>query len=172
MALIPDIPRFETLSTYMQRYPDLDPAAFEAFLTLLHVGSSLHDRMEQCLAAQGISHGRFILLAVLNRNPEQPMSATELAEKAGVTKQTITSLLDGVESCGLVKREAHPDDRRSTLVRLQPAGRALLDRILPPLYRAQSSLMSGLSADEQRQLVKLLKQVQLKVLCPNAQPKE
>ena len=153
--------RYELLVAKAKRYPDLDPVACEAFLTIRQVGDALRSEQEQGLSAEGISLGRFIVLAVLDRTPEQPLPASELAEAAGVTKQTVTSLLDGLERDGLVARQPCVLDRRSVRVRLEPAGRAVLDRVLPGMYRRQQDVMADLTTDEQRQLSHLLRKVRV-----------
>ena len=128
---------------------------------LRQVGDCLRDRLEERLATEGISHGRFMLLVILDRDPEQPLAASELAEQACVTKQTITSLLDGLERDGLVQRNPHPQDRRSTMINLLPKGQALLQHIMPAMYRRQVEMMKDLSSEEQRMLITLLKKVQV-----------
>jgi DNA-binding MarR family transcriptional regulator len=102
-----------------------------------------------------------MLLVVLDREPDQPMAASELAEQAGVTKQTITSLLDGLEKDGYVGRRPHPQDRRSVVVQLLPAGQRLLEQIMPAMFRKQVEMLADLSRDEQRQLTRLLRKVQI-----------
>jgi len=154
------VPRLEVLEAKARRYPDMDPVACEAYLMLRQVGDCVRLSLEQRLAAEGISHGRFMLLVVLDRDPEQPLAASELAEQAGVTKQTITSLLDGLEKDGYVTRVPHPQDRRSVMVQLLPRGRQLLESIMPGMYRRQVEMLAHLTRDEQRQLTRLLRKVQ------------
>ncbi len=156
---MPSRSRYELLVAKAQRYPDLDPLACEAYLTIRQVGDALKTAQEQRLTSQGISLGRFMVLAVLDRTPDQPLPASELAEAAGVTKQTVTSLLDGLERDGFVSRKQCTFDRRSVRVRLEEKGRKLLEQILPGMYRRQVEIMADLSADEQRELARLLRKV-------------
>ncbi len=151
--------RYELLVAKTRRYPDLDPLACEAYLTVRQVGDGLKAAQEQRLASEGISLGRFVVLAVLDRTPDQPLPASELAEAAGVTKQTVTSLLDGLERDGFVTRHPCTLDRRSVRVRLEAKGRALLERVLPGMYRRQVEIMGDLTPDEQRELARLLRKV-------------
>ena len=151
--------RYELLVAKSKRYPDLDPVACEAYLTLRQVGDGLRVDQEQRLSAEGISLGRFVVLAVLDRTPDQPLPASELADAAGVTKQTVTSLLDGLERDGFVSRQPCTLDRRSVRVRLEPTGQRLLERILPGMYRRQVDVMGGLTSAEQHELTRLLRKV-------------
>src|ERR1700722_11817934 len=106
------VPRRGILEAKARRYPDMDLVACEAYLMLRQVGDCVRSTLEKRLATEGISHGRFMLLVILDRDPEQPLPASELAEHAGVTKQTITSLLDGLEKDGYITRRQDPQDRR------------------------------------------------------------
>lgn len=51
---------------------------------------------------------------------------TELAERAGMTKQAMGKLVDQCEAWGLVRREEDGRDARARLVRFTPAGLAWL----------------------------------------------
>jgi DNA-binding MarR family transcriptional regulator len=51
-----------------------------------------------------------------------------LAQLEGISQPTATKLVNGLERDGLVQRAADPADGRGRLVRLTPAGRALIRR--------------------------------------------
>ncbi len=156
MIHLREVPSLETLEARKFRYPDLDPGAHETFLHAMHAGESIRRVVEKHLATEGISYGRFLVLMLLNCNPEAPISIGELARQSGVTKQTMTDLLDVLERDEFLERRTDPADRRSSLVSLCPAGKAFLDRILPVMYKRQAEQMSVLNNDEKRQLVQLL----------------
>lgn len=54
--------------------------------------------------------------------------ATQVAQLLDVTPPTVTSLVDALESRGLVARSADPNDRRRVVCSLTPAGRRALQR--------------------------------------------
>jgi DNA-binding MarR family transcriptional regulator len=56
-----------------------------------------------------------------------PMSAGELASCERVQPPSMTKVLATLEDRGLVRREAHPTDRRQVIVAITEAGEALLD---------------------------------------------
>ncbi len=62
--------------------------------------------------------------------------ASALAERAGLTRQALTQIVDDLERLGYVTREPDPGDRRAKLVVYTPkgrrvfaAGREIIDRI-------------------------------------------
>lgn len=56
-----------------------------------------------------------------------PMSAGELATCECVQPPSMTKVLANLEERGLVRRDAHPGDRRQAIIAITDAGIALLD---------------------------------------------
>jgi len=169
-----DLPRYECLLEAAKEFPDLDPSAAEAFLQLLRTGDEVFDVTERNMSQHEISHGRFSVLMLLWRSVQPraakllgadecvdgPRTPAELAEAAGVTRATMTGLIDTLERDGFVKREPDPDDRRMMSVRLTRAGERFLRDFLPGHFQAITGLMSPLSETERKTLVRLLGKVQ------------
>ena len=155
---VPQIPDYEKLCEVAKRHPEMDPEAVIATATVHAVGTELAAALQISLAEYGISEGRLRVLAILMCRGE-PATHSELAECSGVTKGTMTGLIDGLERDGFVRRQPSEEDRRATLIGLTPAGQASLDRILPDHLSRLSRLMAGLTGSEQRTLVRLLMKV-------------
>jgi DNA-binding MarR family transcriptional regulator len=159
MLLLRDLPKYETLLAYSKRYRNVNPAAVEAFLNLLRVASDVLDATEEYFADHGTSQGRFTVLCLLNRNPETPLCPADLADRAGVTRATMTGLLQGLEAEGLLKRTSSSDDKRMFFVELTPKGRRYLDNILPDWFRRVGDLMDGVTEKERVTMLKSLEKV-------------
>ena len=172
--LLKDLPRYDCLIEASKEFPDLDPSAVEAFLHLLLTGDDVFAVSERNLTEHGISHGRFGVLMLLWRsNQPRPIEAVddadcvpgprtpaELADAAGVTRATMTGLIDTLERDGLVKREPDPNDRRMMSVVLTTKGEKFLQNFLPGHFKLISSLMATLTEAERKALVSLLVKVQ------------
>jgi DNA-binding MarR family transcriptional regulator len=159
MLLLRDLPKYETLLAYSKRYRNVNPAAVEAYLNLLRVASDVLDATEDYFNDHGTSQGRFTVLCLLNRNPETPLCPADLADRAGVTRATMTGLLQGLESEGLLKRTSSSDDKRMFFVELTTKGRRYLDNILPDWFRRVGDLMDGVSEKERVTMLKSLEKV-------------
>lgn len=61
------------------------------------------------LARWGLTHAGLPVLDMLTRGPR---SQRELAEAMGVTEQTMSRVVTGLERRGYVTRRRHPEDRR------------------------------------------------------------
>ena len=160
LLMLKDLPRYECLLAASAKYPSLEPDAAEPFLHLLRTGDAVFAAESRFLAQHGISQGRFTVLMLLNRCLEQPSTPAELADAAGVTRATMTGLVDTLERDGWVTRTGDPADRRTVLVRMTAEGQALLDAILPDYFRCVSATMQPLSKAERKQLIGLLQKIQ------------
>src|SRR5258708_38993900 len=154
--LLKDLPRYECLLEAAKEFPDLDPSAAEAFLHLLRTVDEVFGVTDRNLNDHNISHGRFGVLMLLWRGVQPraakllgadecvagPRTPAELADAAGVTRATMTGLIDTLERDGLVTRQPYPDDRPMLSVRLTPTGQRLLQDFLPGHFNAISALLS------------------------------
>ena len=173
MLLLKDIPKYETLLAYSKRYPNVNPDGLEVFFNLLRVASDVLEGLEDYYSHHGTSQGRFTVLALLNRAPDQPLCPADLADRSGVTRATMTGLLQGLETEGLIKRTASSDDKRMSYVALTAKGRKYVDSILPDLFRRLGLLMDGVNEREGRSMVKLLEKVRERIMVlggPNGEP--
>jgi DNA-binding MarR family transcriptional regulator len=95
----------------------------------------------------------------MNRNPDDEVSPSFLAEKVGVRRATITGLLDRLERDDLIERLAHQRDRRKIGVRLTSKARQVLAAMLPDYYRSIAKIMANLTEKERLELMSLLGKV-------------
>jgi len=159
--MLKDLPRYECLLEASREFPDLDPSATEAFLHLLRTGDEAFRVSEAQLAEHNITQGRFGVLMALWGNcqrggPDKSLSPAEIAERTGVTRATVTGLIDTLERAELVARTPHSGDRRMTSVALTTRGEQLLQRILPAHFRQMTWLLAPLDEAERKTLVSLL----------------
>jgi DNA-binding MarR family transcriptional regulator len=159
MFYLRDLPKYEAIRARAARYPEVDAGAVEAFLTLLRTGSDVLAALEKFLSAHGLSQGSWTVLMVLNRDPAIPLMPSDLADKCGVTRATMTGLLDGLERQQLLQREPEPSDRRTLRVRLTPAGIERLDGMTHDYYRRVAKLMGDLNDADKRLLSEMLVRV-------------
>jgi len=156
----PSQKEFEALSA---RYEKMDIQSTLAMVKLLRTGSDLLADFEKLLGNDHLSQGRFLILVVMNRNPEKPITPSRLAGKIGVTRATMTGLIKGLERDGLVSRAMDDADRRRLQLKLTAKGIRTLESILPDYYGNITSLMAGLTPDEKETLIALLEKVVLRL---------
>lgn len=96
-------------------------------------------------------------LQILERlHCQGPAMMSELADQAGLTRRNLTTLADGLEHDGLIRRVAHPDDRRATLLELTDAGWQAAEQSLTHRFAEIAALFDALSATQREQLSDIL----------------
>ena len=160
LLMLKDLPQYECLLQAAGRYPTLDPTANEAFLNLLRTGDMVFEEIGAFLARHNISQGRFTVMMLLHRPWIEAHTPASLAEESGVTRATMTGLIDTLEKDGMVVRQPDSQDRRTVHVSLTEQGRASLEAMLPDYFQCVSRIVSPLSARERKELVRLLQKLQ------------
>ena len=84
-----------------------------------------HTRRREVSEALGMTFGRVRAIRTLAR---EPLSMGELAAALGIDRPNATVLVDDLEAQGIVRRRAHPTDRRAKLVEPTGRGKALARR--------------------------------------------
>jgi DNA-binding MarR family transcriptional regulator len=163
LTLLKGLPRYEVFLEEAKCFPGLDASACYTYLQLLRTGDELLELDEQVLNSYGTRHGRFNLMMMLLKYSDGEATPAGLAEKTGVTRATISGLLDGLVKDGLVERRPDPADRRLIRVHLTGAGHAFLDKIRPGYCRWLSSIVEPLNEEERQQLVMLLEKIRTRL---------
>lgn len=94
----------------------------------------------------GISYLWMIVLDTLLR--VEHIEPAMLADRLSIPRQSMTSLLDQLEKNGLIRREAHPADRRCTRLYLTEKGRETIDGILEKLSVHEQAVTEDISREE------------------------
>jgi DNA-binding MarR family transcriptional regulator len=97
-----------------------------------------------------------LLLVQERRHGPQGLTPTVLSRFQGVSKNTISSLLRGLEEQGYIQRTLDPGDYRVFRIRLTDKGREVVEAQTPGRLEHLNRLASRLSAEEREQLMALL----------------
>jgi len=105
----------------------------------------------------GLSPMLFGVLATIEAQPG--IGQGEIADALGADRSTMVRLVDQLERRGLVRRESRPDDRRTVIPTLTPAGRTALAAANPQVLASEELFAGTLSAQERRTLADLLQRI-------------
>ena len=97
-------------------------------------------------AVLGLTPARMHLLWELGQRGPVPQRV--LADALKVTPRAVTGLVDALVTQQLVTREAHPADRRATLVTLTPRGTTLVDQLKRDHKTLARALFASMPLDE------------------------
>lgn len=102
---------------------------------------------DQIKAATGQSRSRWqILLSLAFADPT--VTTSTLSLRLGIKWPPLVRTLNGLEEDGLIRRIGNPDDKRSRLIEITPAGLEVAMRVQPVLAEVRAAVLSGLDKDE------------------------
>ncbi len=137
----------------MSTPPEPDPV--EQLARLFPTFERAFSRWAQSLIdGAGVSPARIRLLGALHCKGPQIMC--DLGDELGTTPRNVTTLVDGLEEEGLVRRVPHPTDRRATVVELTPPGFATAEKVLGPFHEQITGLFRDLPERDRRELLRLM----------------
>jgi DNA-binding MarR family transcriptional regulator len=114
-----------------------------------------HTRRREVSEALGMTFGRVRAIRTLAR---EPLSMGELAAALGIDRPNATVLVDDLEAQGIVRRRAHPTDRRAKLVEPTRRGKALARRA-DEILATPPAALGALDAAELESLRGILERV-------------
>jgi DNA-binding MarR family transcriptional regulator len=101
-----------------------------------------------------VAHG-----AVLRHIRPAGSRLTELAERAGMAKQSMAYLVEDLAGLGFVATAPDPSDGRARLVRLTAKGRKLMATMLALSAEAEAEFIAKVGAADMRTLRRVLEKV-------------
>jgi len=101
------------------------------------------------------------LLVAENSGNKNGINPTALSHFQNVKKNTISSLLRGLEESGYVERNLDPNDKRVFLIRITEKGRKMMETVGPERLKTMNDLASDLTDEEKTQLIFLLEKLRI-----------
>lgn len=105
----------------------------------------------------GLTPAQFDVLATLGNT--EGMTFKELGRRTLIYKTTLTSVVDRLESRGLVSRAPVSTDRRSVIARLTPAGEALFQDVFPAHHELLRQRLEQLDEPEMQDAIRILRRL-------------
>ena len=135
----------------------VDPCAAQPDLTwLLHrAAQNMRVALDEAARTHGLAGARdWVVLSALSDGSR--LTQLALAHSLGLDKTTMTSLLDRMESRGLVTRGTDSHDRRARIPELTGDGRRIQAEVTRARDHVEAALLARFSQQEQHVLRELL----------------
>jgi DNA-binding MarR family transcriptional regulator len=139
----------------IQQRREFRNAVEEVVVSLGVAANQLDQVTEGVCQRHGITGDQYNVLRILRGVHPGGHARCEIARRMIHPSSDVTRMLDRLVRLGAVARTRNPDDRRESIATISRAGLALLDRVDPELYQAQSQFTSSLSEPELRRLSRL-----------------
>jgi DNA-binding MarR family transcriptional regulator len=108
----------------------------------------LHQRVfagiTERVAPYGLTALQFTTLSVLSRHGA-PLSTSQLARRAFMTPQSMSEVIHALERKGLIKRNPHPNHRRTLPATLTAKGRRVLTACDAAVSEFEDAMLGGFS---------------------------
>ena len=138
------------LSQWRAEKPEIEGLGFEIGTLLTRLGILLNQFEVQAARGLGLRSGEIRLLYALRRvGPPYAQRPTDLFRLLGVTSGAITYTVNLLKGQALVEGVSYPQDGRSQMVRLTPAGLALIDALVAETAGLLDTALRPLAATEQ-----------------------
>jgi MarR family 2-MHQ and catechol resistance regulon transcriptional repressor len=139
--------------------PQTDASATRVWLVLWRAARAIEQNAVNSLSSLGLGLSDFAVLELLLHKGPRPVNA--IGKRVLLKSGSITAAINRLESKGLVRRTAHPEDQRARVVELTDAGKRLIEAVFQQHSADMEETMSVLRPRERVELVRMLKKVGL-----------
>ncbi|MFM9279359.1 MarR family winged helix-turn-helix transcriptional regulator [Paenibacillus jiagnxiensis] len=137
-----------------EHFPQLEWDSLYTMMTFIHTTHEVYNEMSGKLSEHNLSVGKMKILMPLFAY-RKALTPSELAVYSGVTRSTMTSVIDGLERDGYIKR-ASLNDRRMTAIHLTDKGVEHINTVVPMYASFVSNLMQDFTEEDHKIFVGLL----------------
>jgi MarR family transcriptional regulator, transcriptional regulator for hemolysin len=125
------------------------------FFMLLDAGRAQFARLEEALKTVGLSAAKYKVLSQIAKSKE-PVPLRLLAEEQQCVASNVTTLVDRLETDGLVRRVDDPADRRSKRAELTELGKEKAEDGARVVAEVEAAFAESLGPTERLALAKVL----------------
>lgn len=136
--------------------PRFDSSEQEVYLNLWRTYDCLKGVEDEVFGAYQLSPQQYNALRLLRSVHPGTMQTLALGKRLISRSPDMTRMLDRLEKRDLILRERKAENRRVVEVGITPAGVELLDEMAGEIRAMHGRQLGHLSADQQKQLVRLL----------------
>lgn len=135
MFFLKEPPTQAMLAGYAARHREMEPEAVGSALARLRWASLLVRDLERYFAEHGLSQTQFLILIVIDREPERDsLAPSEIAARLDISRPIVTNAIKRLIAAGRLVEAPRVADGRAKPIALTPAGRAALDALLPGYF--------------------------------------
>ncbi|WMS40935.1 MarR family transcriptional regulator [Acuticoccus sp. MNP-M23] len=144
MFFLKELPTRAMMERYSARFPAMNVDAVDDALTMMRRASLLVRRLEAYFAQHGLSQLRFLVLIVVDREPDRDdLTIGEVIDRLDVAKPVMSRTLQAMAEAGLITVNPHGTDKRAKTIALTNTGKQTLDRVLPGYFQEIDQFMTN-----------------------------
>ena len=140
--------------------PTIDPQAIRLMDEFRMTSKSIYHMGESSVDTAGRSFAQYRILMQLlfaeQIGVKECLNPSELSDRQGTSRNTVSALIRSLEEDGLIERSLDPDDRRKFNIKLTENGRSLVTDHARQHFQTIGHCFNALSPEEQTTLSQLL----------------
>lgn len=152
--------REKWIALLQEMQADVDPNIVRLMDNMRQVSHALYQLSESSLTSAGLTFARFRLLMDLlisaQLDGREELNPSEISERLGISRNTVSTLIRELEQDGLIERQLDHSDRRRFNIRLTSSGQNLVRENASQHYHIISGCFEALTTKEQESLNKIL----------------
>ncbi len=151
------------LKSLLNHYPEVDLSSIRVVRELGFTHGLLMIAADEYLRPAGLSWSKLFILLWLRAMQEEGhegLNPSELSGHLAVTRNTVSTLLAGLERQGYITRELDPEDKRRFVIRLTSTGSEAAQKCAAPLFHHLQDVLSSMDHEPRVALVSSLMELQ------------
>jgi DNA-binding MarR family transcriptional regulator len=149
----------EARRQWAQRWPEAADAMATATSVMRAQQLVLHT-VDGALRPFGLTFARYEALVLLSFTGQGELPLGRMGQRLMIHPTSVTNIVDRLSRDGLLERVPHPTDRRATLARITPEGRALVAEATDAVNAVRFGV-GVLDAHEMEEMVRLVRALRL-----------
>ena len=136
------------------------PAAMTATTSIMRLQQIILATVDEALRPFDLTFARYEALVLLAFSRTGALPLGKIRDRLMVHATSVTNIIDRLEAQGLVRRSAHPTDRRTTLAEITDDGRRVVDKATEAVSATDFGV-GVLTDDELDRVTSLLRKVRI-----------
>ncbi|WP_088675858.1 homoprotocatechuate degradation operon regulator HpaR [Rhizobium sp. R339] len=121
---------------------------------LLRAREAVMSHFRPILAAHDVTEQQWRVIRVLSE--AGMLDASEVADKASILAPSLTRMIRSLEERGFITKHKDKADGRRVLLRITPAGQAMVDEVMPESLKVYADIGARFGAERVEELLDML----------------
>ena len=139
----------------------IDTEEHECLLNIVYTGTLISKLSNKFFSKSGTTDAQFNVLMQLKYSKSQELSQVALSKRLFVNRADVTGLIDRLEKADMVKRTAHPEDRRVNIISITGKGMELLDKLEPLYFKEVNRVLARLNQSDIKQVINSMEKIRM-----------
>ncbi len=149
----------EAQRQWARRWPEA-ANAMAAATSVMRAQQLVLRAVDGALRPLGLTFARYEALVLLSFTGRGELPLGRMGQRLMIHPTSVTNIVDRLTQDGLVERVPHPTDRRATLARITPEGRALVSKATDSVNAIRFGV-GALGDDEMHELIRLVRDLRV-----------